>query len=171
MLKFIITKASHNKTPWKEGKRQKVNQELETNFIVQYWSNFFQKHYIGEGGRLIPDILDISDTLRINDWLVNVDIEKAFDSLDHGFLVIEKKSGFGNNFIDYTKISLTNQKSCVINNAVVLHQSKLEKGVYQIDLFSAYLFIIALEIIFAMIKSNPNIKGLTIFHHNYLHTA
>ena len=36
---------------------------------------------------------------------------------------------------------------------------------------SAYLFIIALEIILAMIKSNLNIKGLNIFNHNYLYTA
>ena len=36
---------------------------------------------------------------------------------------------------------------------------------------SAYLFIIALEIIFAMIKSNPNLKGHDIFNHNYLYIA
>ena len=35
------------------------------------------------------------------------------------------------------------------------------------DPISAYLFIIALDIIFAMIKSNPSIKGLNIFNHNY----
>ena len=39
------------------------------------------------------------------------------------------------------------------------------------DSISAYLFIIALEIIFAMIKSNPKIIGLNILNQNYLYTA
>ena len=81
------------------------------------------------------------------------------------------KFGFGNSFIDWIKILLTNQESCVINDGSATSYFKLEKGARQVDLISAYLFIMALEIIFAMIKSNPNIKGLNIFNHNYLYTA
>ena len=43
--------------------------------------------YIGEGGRLISDILDISDKSNIDGYLVTAEAEKAFDSLDHGFLL------------------------------------------------------------------------------------
>ena len=85
-------------------------------------------------------------------------------------LVVLTKFGFGNNFIDWIKILLTNQESCVINGSSTTY-FKLEKGAHQVDPISAYLFIIALEIIFAMIDSNPNIKGLNIFNHNYLHAA
>ena len=84
-------------------------------------------------------------------------------------LVVLTKFGFGNNFIDWIKILLTNQESCVINGSSTTY-FKLEKGARQVDPISAYLFIIALEIIFAMIKSNPNIKDLNIFNHNYLYT-
>ena len=60
-----------------------------------------QNGYIDEEGRLISNILDISGKLNIDGYLVTVNIEKAFDSLDHGFLlVVLKKFGFGNNFID-----------------------------------------------------------------------
>ena len=57
--------------------------------------------------------------------------------------------------------------------AVVLHHYlKLEKVTQFLgDPISAYLFITALEIIFAMIKSNPNLKGNDIFNHNYLYIA
>ena len=75
-------------------------------------------------------------------------------------LVVLKRFGFGNNFIDWIKILLTNQESCVINGGSTTSYFKLEKGARQGDPISAYLFIIALEIIFAMIASNPNTKGL-----------
>ena len=62
-------------------------------------------------------------------------------------------------------------RNLVINDGRTTSYFKLEKGVRQGDPISAYLFIIPLEIIFAMIKSTPNIKGLNIFNHNYLYTA
>ena len=69
---------------------------------------FLKNRYIGEGGLLISDILDISEKLIIDGYLVIVDFKKAFDSLDDGFLlVLLRKIGFGNNFIDWIKI-LTN---------------------------------------------------------------
>ena len=169
---------------------------METNLIVKYWSKnlfkslssktkiysfvsynfavtaYIQNRYIGEAGRLISDILDISDKLNVDSYLVTVDIEKAFGSLDHEFLlVILKKFRFGNSFIDWIIILLTNQESCVINCGSTTSYFKLEKGARQGDPISAYLFIIALESISAMTKSNPNIKGLHIFNHNYLYTA
>ena len=48
-------------------------------------TTYIQNRNSGEGGGLISDILDISDKLSIDDWLDNVNIEKAFDSPDHGF--------------------------------------------------------------------------------------
>ena len=47
----------------------------------------------------------ISDTLSVDGYLVTIDIEKAFDSLDHEFLLFVLKTfGFGNSFIDWIKI-------------------------------------------------------------------
>ena len=44
---------------------------------------------------------------------VAMDIEKAFDALDHSFLImVLKKVGFGQSFI---KTLLKDQKSCIIN--------------------------------------------------------
>ena len=139
------------------------------SLITSQQTAYHQNRCIGDAARLISDILDISDKLSIDGYLVTVDIEKAFDSLDHEFLlVVLKKLGFGNNFIDWIKILLTNQESCVINGGSTTSYFKLEKGARQGDPVSAYLFIIASEVIFAMIKTNPNMKGLNIFNHNYL---
>ena len=40
-----------------------------------------------EGDRLISDILEISDNLKIKGFLMTVDIEKAFDSVNDLFLI------------------------------------------------------------------------------------
>ena len=45
------------------------------------------------------------------------------------------------------------------------------KETRQGDLISAYLFILVLESVFCVIKSNKNIKGLNIFNHEFLYTA
>ena len=47
-------------------------------------------------GRLISDIVDICDRNNIGGCLVTIDIEKAFDSLDHKFIlaVFKKKLVF-----------------------------------------------------------------------------
>ena len=43
--------------------------------------------------------------------------EKAFDSVDHSFLIYTlEKCDFGKNFISWVKILLINQESCVLND-------------------------------------------------------
>ena len=101
-----------------------------------------------------------------------MDIEKAFDSLDHDFLLSAlKKFGFGENFIHWIKVLLNNQQSCVINGGFTTRYFNLEKGVRQCDPISAYLFILALEVLFELIKNNAGIRGITIFNHAFLYTA
>ena len=101
-----------------------------------------------------------------------MDIEKAFDSLDHKFLIYAlEKYGFGKNSISWVKILLRNQESCVLNGSTTTKYFLLGRGARQGDPVSAYLFVLALEILFQLIKSKPEIKGLTIFDHRYLYSA
>ena len=55
------------------------------SFISSQQAAYLQNRYISEAERSISDILDICAKLSIDGYLVTVDIEKAFDSLDHGF--------------------------------------------------------------------------------------
>ena len=72
--------------------------------------------HIGESRRLISDIIEITEIGNVEGFLVTMDIEKAFDSLDHNFLISNlEKYGFGQNFIIWVKILLNDQESCVIN--------------------------------------------------------
>ena len=80
---------------------------------------YIEKRFIGEGGRLISDILSVINNLKIRSYLVIMDIEKTFDSLDHSFFIsVLKIFGFGENFIDWIKILLFKQESCVLNGGL-----------------------------------------------------
>ena len=48
---------------------------------------YVKNRFIGEWGRLISDILEMSESLNLKGYIVTVDIEKAFDSLSHSFLL------------------------------------------------------------------------------------
>ena len=66
---------------------------------------------------------------------------------------------------------MKNPESCVINGGKTTSYFKLERGTRQGDPISAYLFIIALEVVFSLIKANPDIEGLQFFSHIFLCSA
>ena len=97
--------------------------------------------YIGESGRLIADIIETSNLENIEGYLLAIDFEKAFDSVNHNLLIAALgKFGFGNDFIDWIKILLTNQESCVINGGHTTQYFNLQRGACQGDPISANLF-------------------------------
>ena len=48
---------------------------------------YVNNRFISESGRLISDVLEITNSLDIEGLLMTVDIEKAFDSIYHSFLM------------------------------------------------------------------------------------
>ena len=58
------------------------------------------------------------------------------------------KFGFGSNFIGWIKLLCHSQQSCVINGGNTTPYFNLEKVVRLGDPVSAYLFILALEVLF-----------------------
>ena len=81
---------------------------------VVYVSNRF----ISESGRLKSDVLEITNSLDIEGLLMTVDIEKAFDSINHSFLMsVLKKLGLGNDFRKWIQILIKNLELCVINGS------------------------------------------------------
>ena len=66
---------------------------------------------------------------------------------------------------------LNSQQSCLINGGNATPYFNSKKAAWQGDPVSAYLFMLALEVLFVFIKSNENIKVLEIFKHVFLYTA
>ena len=142
------------------------------NLISPQQTAYVENRFIGESGRLIADIIEITDVINKEGLLVTMDIEKAFDSLDHTFVIsVLKKFGFGNNFVSWIETLISKQESCVINGGNTTQYFHLEREARQGDPISAYIFILALEVLSFLVRNNKDIKGLNIFDHLFLYTA
>ena len=130
---------------------------------------FVKNRFISKNGRAISDILEIAKALQLESFLDIIDIEKAFDSVNHCFLfqILRK---FGWDFVSWIKTILKNQESWIINGGKTRY-FKLERSAWQEDPISSYLFLLVSEIFLHLSKNNPKVKGLKIFKHEFLYTA
>ena len=72
-----------------------------SNLIDSRQTAYVNERFIGESDRLIDDVIKICDIQKIISYLLTVDFEKAFDSLNHKFLIAGlKKYSFGESFFD-----------------------------------------------------------------------
>ena len=62
---------------------------------------YVEERCISKKGRLISNIMEVSGKENIPGYLVTIDLEKAFYSLEQDFILcVLKKFGFGDSFIN-----------------------------------------------------------------------
>ena len=113
-------------------------------------NGYVKSRCISEGGRLISDLLEMSEILNKEVFLVTSDIEKAFDTVNHR--LPNCYTCFGTDFFEWIKGLLNNQKPYVISGGKISKYFKLERATRQGDSISAFLFIFVLEVVFLIIK-------------------
>ena len=95
--------------------------------------------------------------------MVAIDFQKAFDSLNHTFLLkVLEKFCFGAYFMQWIHTFYTNLSSCILNNGFTTDLFSLNRGIRQGDPLSLLLFILSLEILTSYIRQDNNIHGITI---------
>ena len=113
--------------------------------------------------RLIADIMYYTKHENKQGFLLSIDFEKAFDTIDTEFLLLVlHKFNFGASFIKWINLIYTESESCVINNGQSSGYFNISRGVRQGDPLSPYLFIMVAEILYGKIQENNNIKGITV---------
>ena len=90
---------------------------------------YVKDRFICETGKLISDTIEVSDVFNIDGFLVTMDIEKAFDSLNQSFLLaLLKIFGFGTRFINWIEALLNKSESCVINSGKTTQYFQSNRG-------------------------------------------
>lgn len=141
---------------------KRVEKEV-SNLINPDQSGFVRGRYIGQNIRLIQDIIEYTDCNSIPGMLVQLDFEKAYDSIEWEFLFKTlKKFNFGETFISWVKLCYTNIEATVCNSGFTCGWFKLWRGLRQGCPLSCLLFILVAEILAQMIRNNESIEGIQI---------
>ena len=113
-------------------------------------------HYIRD---IVEYINDENDT----GVLLSLDQEKAFDRVDHNYLMsVLKYYGFCNNFLNWIKLLYHDISSSVIVNGHISDPFKLTRSVRQGCPLSPLLYILSLEPVLNQIRKDSTIYGCPI---------
>ena len=129
---------------------------------------YIQGRYMGQIVCTIKDIMTYTNIKNIPGYLLLVDFEKAFDSIEWPFMLkCLEWYNFGNNFRKWIQILYTDILSCVSNNGHFSEYFSLSRGIRQGCPISALLFILVAEILAIKIRSDKDIKGITVKNEEY----
>lgn len=137
--------------------------EVLPSIIHQDQTGFVKGRNITESVRTLLDTISYMDLKKQSGLMLFLDLEKAFDTLDKNFMFKALKDfNFGNSFLKWVKTFYHEASSCIMSNGVSSGYFLVNRGVRQGDPLSAYLFIIALEILSHSIREDKEIKGIYI---------
>lgn len=149
----------------------KIASKAISNRLIQHLPGLIHENQVGyvkersmtDNIRSIVDTINYLKSANLPGVLINVDFEKAFDSLNWGFLrETLKKVHFGPSFIKWIDLFYTNISSCIVNNGTTSKYFNVSRGVRQGDPLSPYLFIIAVEVMACKIRQDENIHGVNL---------
>lgn len=131
-------------------------------------SGFLKGRSIHNNIRLVLDLIDYNYLIKEDGFIFFLDFQKAFDSVEHLFIVNTLRHfGFGNKFLDMIIMLHTDINSCVSLSEGTCPRFKVERGIRQGCGISPLLFIAVTELLAIAVK-NSNIKGLEINNHKLL---
>ena len=108
-------------------------------------------------------ILDLITEEKDEYLLCTIDIQKAFDSVDGGFLnYVLTLFGFPPEFIKWFNVFYTDHTAHVMNNNEWSEKINIEKGNFQGCPLSPLLFVLAIEILASRIRGNEEIQGIKV---------
>uniref|UniRef100_A0A8C6MA25 Reverse transcriptase domain-containing protein n=1 Tax=Nothobranchius furzeri TaxID=105023 RepID=A0A8C6MA25_NOTFU len=132
------------------------------SIIDESQSGFMKNRHIVNNIRLVLDLLDYSDLIDTDSFIMFLDFQKAFDSVEHNFIYKSlEKCGFGPYFCSTIKTLYNNNNSSIKLKFGTSQRFVLSRGIRQGCPISPYLFLIVVQFLFTHISQSP-LRGIKI---------
>lgn len=114
------------------------------------------------------DIIDYSELVQDDSFILFLNFYKAFDTLEHDFIITAlNKFGFGQSFCNAVQMLYSNSNSSIRLASGTSPRFSLKRGVRQGCPVSVYLFLLSVQLLSSHIKLSP-LKGLVIANRDIL---
>uniref|UniRef100_A0A3P9JF49 Reverse transcriptase domain-containing protein n=1 Tax=Oryzias latipes TaxID=8090 RepID=A0A3P9JF49_ORYLA len=146
---------------------ERLNRGLK-DLVDECQSAFIKGRNIHNHIRLVVDLLDYCDFVDPDSLILFLDFYKAFDTLEHSFLIKALKFlGFGDKFCNIIKMFYNDIYSSVSLNPGITPRFVIKRGIRQGCPISPKLFILATQLLTILIKHSHDIQGISIFEKQY----
>jgi len=140
----------------------KLNPILDS-IISPTQTAYVPKRQVSDNTFLLDKIIQLANKTEENLFILSLDAQKAFDSVDHEYMYRTLKSfGFGDEFIATIRTIYNDLTASVLVNGFKTKVLALLRGVKQGDALSCALFILCVEPLFRAIHNSHNIIGFKV---------
>ena len=106
------------------------------NIVAETQSGFMKGRHISNNIRLVLDLLDYADQVHSKAFILFLDFYKAFDTIEHGFLIeCLKLFGYWTTFVEIIDMFYKEINSSVILNFNTSQRFDIKRGVRQVRHF------------------------------------
>ena len=131
------------------------------HLIKRTQTGYVKGRFIGEGIRLILDIMEYTKYKDIPGVAVFLYFVKAFDSVEWNYIKkCLEATNFGPHLRQWVNVFYNNISSCFVNNGHASESFLLERGVRHGCPLSGMLFVIAIEVLAQKIRRSKMIKEI-----------
>jgi hypothetical protein len=112
---------------------------------------------------LFRDLITYTQNKNIRGYIVSLDQEKAFDRVNHAFLLrILETCNFGEHFINWIKTIYKNNSSFILQHGHLSLPIRIMRGVRQGCPLSALLYLLIGEVLAEAVRQNNDVKGFKL---------
>ena len=109
----------------------------------------------------ILNLMKYANRKKIESLILLIDFRKAFDSLSHKYIdECLKMFNFGPSIRKWVSLFFSNREAYILLRGELTKRTLLERGVPQDDLFSPYIFILAVELLLIKLNNTKLIQGI-----------